>query len=196
MGLLLMSYEYQRATREVSVHQAAKVRFNNQAERCTKRVSRMESVFDKAKSRIDTKYRQLSSEASNNVQAAIVGQDLTSFAAMISTIVIGGIPLSSMVQVPGQIGEGQNPTAVLSQLGAEARTAIEMLINRAQEAEKTAIEDQEEDMLEPIREKGTDLEAKAGLEDTLITMWQTRQEAAKSHLGEGIKNTMGSYGLS
>ena len=191
-----MSYEYQRATREVSVHQAAKVRFNNQAERCTKRVSRMESVFDKAKSRIDTNYRQLSSAASNNIQAAVMTQDLGQFSSLISTIVIGGIPLSSMFQIPSTMPAGQNPTSVLAQLGAQARTALEQLINMAQEAEKTAIEDQEEDMLEPIREKGTDLEAKAGLEDTLITMWQTRQEAAKSHLGEGIKNTMGSYGLS
>lgn len=196
MGLLLMSYEYQRATREVSVHQAAKVRFNNQAERCTKRVSRMESVFDKAKSRIETNYRQLSSQASNNVQQAMMSQDLSSFAAMISTIVIGGIPLTALVQVPSSVPNGQNITNVLATLGSQARTAIDQLINMAKEAETTAIEDQEENMLEPIREKGSDLEAKAGLEDTLITMWQTRQEAAKSHLGEGIKNTMGSYGLS
>ena len=195
MGFLLMSYEYQRATREVSVHQAAKMRLNNQAERCEKRVKRMESVFDKAKSRVETNYRELSAQASNNIQSAVLSNDLTTFQNLVNNIWIGSICLGSMVEVPTSVPQGSNITAVLSQCSSQAKTAIDMLINRAKEAETEAIEEQEENMLEPIREKGSDLEADAALEDTLITTWQTRQEAAKSHLGEGIKNSMGSYGL-
>ena len=54
MGFLLLQYEFQRANREVNLCNRKTVRINNQLTRATKRIEKMESVFSKEKTALET----------------------------------------------------------------------------------------------------------------------------------------------
>lgn len=191
MGFLLMSYEYQRAIRETSHHEAEQIRLENQVNRYTKRISKMESIFSKAKSQINSNYQQLSQMAATNISSAAAGGSLAGLASVVNTIVIGGVPLNQYISVPATPPGGMTEQAYVQQLGASARAYIDIMITQAKEAETEAIENQEDQTLEPIREKNDDLEAQAALEKTLLTKWQQRRDDAKQQLGADAKQNAG-----
>lgn len=196
MGFLLMQYEYQRASREVSVHQRAGIRLNNQVTRMTKRVERMQSVFEKAKTRIETNFNQLSNQANMAISAATQAQSDTQFMSYLGGVVIGGVPLSNYVKI-GSFTEGDNASLLtaLSTAAAQARTVLATLINSVKETEQEKLEIQQDEQLTPLSEKEADLQAEKDLEDTLCEMWKERKEKAKGELPEAIKGGMASYGL-
>ena len=194
MGFLLMQYEYQRASREVSVHQRAGSRLNNQVTRYTKRVERMQSVFDKAKTRLQNDFNQLSQQANSALAYASTLQSGAAFNGALGGIVIGGMPLSAYVQYNGN-ATGSDLLSQLSSVAAQARTVLSSLINAVQEIETEKLEEQQDAQLTPISEKEADLQAEKDLEDALCEMWKQRKENAKSELSESIKGGMASYGL-
>ena len=203
MGFLLLQYEYQRASREVSVHQRAGMRLDNQVTRYTKRVEKMQSVFQKAQDRLENNYSRLNNLAGNTIQSAINGcaamgaSGAGAFQGVLNGIVIGGISLGQFVAVPS-IASGATAADVLSVLSnaaAQAKSILNSLIEDAKDADMERLQAQQDEQLQPISEKEADLEAEKNLEDTLCDLWTTRRDNAKQRLGQDIKNSMAGYGL-
>ena len=192
MGFLLMQYEYQRASREVSVHQRAGIRLNNQVTRYTKRVERMQSLFDKAKTRLET---QLNNEQNN--YNALISQAATrpaDFMNQMNNIVIGNTPLGAYVQFTPN-GAADQQLQEVAAAAAIARTVLSTLMNALKEVEMQKLDSQQDEQLTPISEKEADLQAEKDLEDSLCEMWKQRRDNAKEQLGQDIQNGMAKYGL-
>ena len=204
MGFLLLQYEYQRASREVSVHERAGIRLDDQVDRYTKRIENMQSVFDKAQDRLtknwDRKSQLFSAEISKATCYSANGLSaINDFNALINGIVIGGIRLSAYVQA-STAGLSSSPSAqdimaVLSNYTAQAKSVMSSLIEDAKEADLLRLQAQQSEQLDPISEKEKDLEAKQNLENTLCEVWTTRRDNAKQRLGQDIGNSMASFGL-
>lgn len=207
MGFLLLQYEYQRASREVSVHQRAGIRLDNQVTRYTKRVEKMQSIFEKNKTRLENRYQALSNDASTALssassQASIGYKDNFSAAARMMNeqfrqIGVGGISLLDM----GCYCDTTNVTdqaslmTALSMAAARARSVLTNLITMVKEEEMDRLEAQQDEQLTPISEKEADLQAEKDLEDTLCTMWEQRRDNAKQKLPDAIQNGMAAYGI-
>ncbi len=194
MGFLLMQYEYQRASREYNRCHSAGIRLNNQVARYTKRVERMQSVFEKAKSRLQNDFNQIQSQASSALAYASTMQSADAFNNALMGIVIGNMPLGAYVQYNGN-ATGTDLVSALSAAAAQARTVMTSLIQAVQEVETEKLEEQQNEQLEPIAEKNSDLEAEQALNDTLTEMWKERRDKSKQQLSEDIKNSMAGYGL-
>ena len=190
-----MQYEYQRASHEVTVHEAAKIRYENLQTRYSKRVEKMESIFTKRKNQLSTDYKSLQSQASANISSA-TGGSAAAFEAMLGSIIIGGHSLGDYIDCSSASSlSGSDLLRELSSLAQKANAALQTLIQAAQDADTERLEDQEEQMLDPIREKDTEMEAKSNLEQTLTTVWDERKEAAKQRLGQDVKGAFGGFTL-
>ena len=189
MGFLLMQYEFQRASHEVTVHEAAKVRYDNLQERYTKRVEKMESIFTKRKNQMETEWRNYSSQATATINGATGGSG-DAFNAMLATMIVGGHCLGDYVSVQSNASIQDLTTAA-----QKVSALLQQLISAAKEADIERIEDQEESMLDPIREKDTEMQAKSNLESTLTTIWQQRKDNAEQRLGQDIKGAFSGYTL-
>lgn len=211
MGFLLLQYEYQRASREVSVHQRAGIRLDNQVTRYTKRVEKMQSVFEKNKTRLENRYQALSNDASAALSSASASASqlaLRDACNMLNfqftQIGVGGISLANMgcyvdpsavaVDQNGNVDKSSLMTA-LSTAAARARSVLTNLITMVKEEEMDRLEAQQDEQLTPISEKEADLQAEKDLEDTLCTMWEQRRDNAKQKLPDAIQNGMAAYGI-
>ncbi len=196
MGFLLMQYEYQRASREVTVHERAGIRLNNMVERYTKRVKNMESIFQKAQDRMENNFNTLNNQANSTIQLAASAQDPNQFLRALGGIVIGGISLAQYGQYSFSGTTDKNQLMnELSVAASQARANLTVLINAVKENEMSKIEMQKDEQLQPISEKESDLQAEQALEETLCDTWRQRKENAKSRLGEDIQNGISKYGL-
>jgi len=203
MGFLLLQYEFQRASREVSVHQRAGIRLDNQVIRYTKRIENMQSVFQKAGDRLEKNYAKLSNLANNSIQgsinaAAASGANAQAlFQGTLNGIVVGGVSLGSIIQVGGLSADASEKDilSALSNAAAQAKATLSEMIENAAEADKERLQAQQDEQLQPISEKEADLQARKTLEDTLCDLWTTRRDNAKQHLGQDVKESMAGYGL-
>lgn len=208
MGFLLMQYEYQRASREVSIHQRAGIRLNNQVTRYTKRVERMQSLFEKAKTKLDTQINTLqkdfstilSTKATQLASLGNVAAAQNGFNGVLMGMKVGDIPLGAYVQYTSAVDTSADnwKQLLLSELSTAAATAqsvLSTLITALKEVETQKLEAQQDEQLTPISEKESDLQAEKDLEDTLCEMWKERKENAKSELADAIKGGMATYGL-
>ena len=193
-----MQYEYQRASREVTVHERAGIRLNNMVERYTKRVKNMESIFQKAQDRLENNFNTLNNQANATIQLASSAQSPQQFMQALSGIVINGVSLAaygdySALNQPNLTGN--NLITALSTAAAQARSNLTVLINTVKEMELDKLNMQKDEQLQPISEKESDLQAEQALEETLCDTWRQRKENAKSRLGEDIQNGISKYGL-
>ena len=215
MGFLLLQYEYQRANSKVSYHQRAGMTLNNQLDRLTKRISKMEKLFEKQQSNIETKWNQFENQASaalNSIQtsagyAADANSAYVAVRSQLAGIRIGGVTLDqfvdcSQILYAGQYNNGQNgqngQSAILSAVGsvlAQAKAVMGELINEIKTQQSELLDAQQNEQMAPLSEKEIDLQANINLNDTLSEQWKTRAENAKSHLGEGVKDSMAGFGL-
>jgi phosphotransferase system HPr-like phosphotransfer protein len=199
MGFLLLQYEYQRASREVSIHQRAGMRLDNQVDRYTKRIENMQSVFQKAQDRLTKNFTNLSNDASAVISqatnAAASAANVAAFNSTLMGIVIGGVRLGQFVQASCASTDPKEILTVLSNVGAQAKSILASLIEDAKEADLMRLQNQQDAQLDPIAEKESDLQAKQNLENTLCDVWTTRRDNAKQRLGQDIKESMASYGL-
>lgn len=196
MGFLLMQYEYQRASREVTVHERAGIRLNNMVERYTKRVKNMESIFQKAQDKLENNFNTLNNQANSTIQLAASAQDPQQFLRALGGIVINGISLASYGQYSFSGTTDRNQLMnELSVAAAQARSNLTVLINTVKEMELDKLNMQKDEQLQPISEKESDLQAEQALEETLCDTWRQRKENAKSRLGEDIQNGISKYGL-
>ena len=195
MGFLLMQYEFQRASHQVTVHEGAKIRYDNLQERYAKRVEKMESVFTKRKDQLKNDYRDMINGQKATLNGATGGSD-AAFIAALTSIQIGGHRLSDYINCSGTSGlTGTDLVRKLTQLAQEASSVIDTLMRAAQDADEERLEIQEEQMIDPIREKDTEMQAKSTLEQTLTTVWQQRKDNAEQRLGQDIKGAFSGFTL-
>lgn len=206
MGFLLLQYEYQRANSKVNSYQRTGITLNNKMDRLTKRISKMEKMFEKQKSNIQTKWDAYSRNASSILSRASSEGSVTCNADMvqgaINGIVVGGHSLGEYVRVQLPDTRSMDASAAratiaqaLSTAIAQANAVLQNLIEAVKESQTNAIEEQEEAQMAPINDRQIDIEADQTLNDTLTTMWTTRRDNAKEKLGEGIKESMSGFGI-
>jgi hypothetical protein len=188
-----MQYEFQRASHQVTVHEGAKIRYDNLQERYAKRVEKMESVFTKRKDQLKNDYRDMINGQKATLNGA-TGGSVAAFNALMGSIIVGGHSLGSYIQV-STTATGAQLLQELSTAAQKATSILQQLINSAKEADTERIEDQEERMLDPIREKDTEMQAKSNLESTLCTVWEQRKQNAEQRLGQDIKGAFSGYTL-
>ncbi len=209
MGFLLLQYEYQRANRQCNLLTRTGIRLNDQIARYTKRISKMESVFSKQKTRLENQYTQKSNWMNSRISSAM-SMGPQNLQSAIASCVIGGVSLGQFIRVddfkaqPGvstgaddnsQTSQNQAMLAALSNAASQAKAILQTLIQNALEADQEKLEAQENAQLEPISEKEGDLQAEQTTNDALITLWEQRRDAAKEKLPDGIQNSMGHYGI-
>ena len=190
-----MQYEYQRASREVSVHQRAGIRLNNQVTRYTKRVERMQSLFDKAKTRLETQLNNVQNNFNAIISQASTYTDADAFNRTMNGIVVGDTPLGAYVQFGTDKTDPKDILQEVASAAAVARTVLATLMTALKEVETQKLEAQQDEQLTPISEKEADLQAEKDLEDSLCEMWKQRRDNAKEQLGQDIQNGMAKYGL-
>lgn len=196
MGFLLMQYEYQRASHEVTVHTAAQIRYANMQTRYADRVKNMESIFSKRKNQLSTDYKDLQSSISANLSAATSGS-LPAFNSLLTTICIGGHYLDEYIDTSGisTTATGAELLRELSSLAQKANSVVQTLINNAKDADEARLKDQEDSMIDPIREKDEEMDAKQGFEKIMTDTWDARKTAAKDRLAKEVKDSFGGFTL-
>lgn len=214
MGFMLLQYEFQRANREVNLCNRKTVRIDNQLTRATKRIEKMESVFAKAKTANDNKWNNNKStitQALSNLALGIAsssgGNGATAaadFNNAMTGIVIGGVCLATLVQIPsidvssagGDLTKAQQiiQTAISSAVG-QAQQIVQQLIDAAKDLDEAMLEQKHDAQLAPLSEKEGDLQAEQSLNETLTTIWEQRRDSAKEKLPQAIENATGKFGL-
>ena len=216
MGFLLLQYEFQRANREVNLCNRKTVRINNQLTRATKRIEKMESVFSKEKTALETDWNNRKSTMTQGLsQMAITitntcGGDPTTAAGMFQTqmnnIVIAGVPLSSLVSIPSSaldVSSAGGDTSKINQIimsainsaVGQAQQMINTLVEQAKSIDEATLEAKQDAQLQPLSEKESDIQAEQSLNDTLSTLWEQRRDSAKEKLPQAIENSTGHFGL-
>ena len=209
MGFLLLQYEYQRANRQCNLLTRTGIRLNDQIARYTKRISKMESVFSKQKTRLENQYTQKSNLMNSRISSAM-SMGAENLQSAIASCVVGGVSLGQFIRVGDfqaqaggaqgtddntQTSQNQAMLAALSNAASQAKAILQTLIQNALEADQEKLEAQENAQLEPISEKEGDLQAEQTTNDALITLWEQRRDAAKEKLPDGIQNSMCHYGI-
>ena len=217
MGFLLLQYEFQRANREVNLCNRKTIRINNQLARATKRIEKMESVFGKEKSALDADWSRrqsaygqnlsmlamaIASSAGNSDQAG--ANAAATFNNQMNNIVIGGVPLGSLVQIGSIDVSSANGDAskihqiILTAINSAVNNAQQMmstLVEQAKSLDTAALEARQDEQLKPLSDKEADIQAEQSLNDTLTTLWEQRRDSAKQKLPQEIENGMGHFGL-
>lgn len=213
MGFLLLQYEFQRANREVNLCNRKTVRINNQLTRATKRIEKMESVFAKEKTALETDWNNRRSAMTQGLSQMAIGitnacggnpqQAAAMFSQQMQNIVIAGVPLASLVGVP-QISVAQNATqseinsAIMSAINSaigQAQQMINTLVEQAKSIDEATLEAKQDAQLAPLSEKEGDIQAEQSLNDTLTSLWEQRKDSAKGKLPQAIENATGHFGL-
>ena len=211
---MLLQYEFQRANREVNMCQRKGIRLNNQLTRATKRIEKMTSVFDKAKSALNTRWDNQQREFSQCLSNLALGIASTSggdgeaaaaqFNYAVSQMIIGGISLGTLIKIPTINVSGANgdstkinqiiQTAISSAVG-QAQQMVQQLIQNARDIDQATLEGQQDAQMAPLAEKEADIQAEKSLNDVLTDLWKERQENAHSKLPDAIKDSMSGFGL-
>ena len=214
MGFLLLQYEFQRANREVNLCNRKTIRINNQLARATKRIEKMESVFGKEKSALEADYSRKQSAIGQNLSMLAMAiansangngtNAAANFNNQMNNIVIGGVPLGSLVQI-GAIdtssANGDTSKAnqiILTAINSAINSAQQMmstLIEQAKSLDTATLEARQDEQLKPLSDKEADIQAEQSLNDTLTTLWEQRRDSAKQKLPQEIENGMGHFGL-
>ena len=213
MGFLLLQYEFQRANREVNLCHRTKIRANNQLKRATTRCEKMQSVFSKEKTALETDWNNRKSTMTQGLSQMAIGivnscggdpaRAVEMFVAQMNSIVIAGVNLSTLVgipaiNIPSDATESQKNQAIMSALNAavsQAQTMINTLVEQAKSIDEATLEAKQDAQLQPLSEKESDLEAEVALNETLTTLWEQRRDAAKEKLPQAIENSTGKFGL-
>ena len=212
MGFLLLQYEFQRASREVTIHQRAGIRLNNQVTRLTKKVKDMQSLFDKQKSGLKTDLQTAQNALTGkfqNMQLTLgIGTGSINWGALTGSFgeyssYIGGYADSIITQAKSSekaldtsaSNYASSRLSLITYTISQITNIISTIFKAIEERETTLIEEAENQQLAPISEKEADVQADKDLEDTLCSMWEQRRDNAKQKLPDAIKNQMAGYGL-
>ena len=210
---MLLQYEFQRANREVNICQRKGIRINNQLTRATKRIEKMTSVFDKAKTALNKDWDRTQNavtQALRNcaMQAAQTGNAAAAaalFNGVVAGIRIGGVVLGSLIsldpssiQIPQNATQAQITQAIQTAVSAaigQANQIAQQLIENARDIDEAKLEAKQDAQMAPLAEKEADIQAEKSLNDVLTDLWTERKENAKGKLPDAIKDSMSGFGL-
>ena len=199
-----MQYEYQRANTQVNLLERTGIRLNDQLTRYTKRVEKMQTIFQKAETRLEQTWDTYAKNYALGITNSASGGNLSMLESAINSIVIGGMPLSAYISV----GRGPSVTdpsdtaavaranlAYAQNIASQAQQVITQLIATAKEADLEKLHIQQDAQLDPIAEKESECDAQVKSNDALLTVWETRRDSAKERLGKDIDSGISHYGL-
>jgi len=189
MGVLLMSFEYQKAKQALNTDELQGIRLNDTLKRYTKRISNIETIFSKKKSQIESQFSQATNNAMSQISSAALGGNFSSVGSIM------GIALSSLTNttVSGDSKEAQLQSA--QTIAAQLKSTLQTIMEQQKEAMLERLEAQEDKQKEPIAEKEAEFQGKVAANETITEIDKNRMDAAKSRLGEDIKNSTAHYGL-
>ena len=222
MGLLLMSYEYQRAKQKCNMLELKSIRLNDMQERYQKRIANIEKLFSKKKTSLESQYTNLQHNLSAQItrlsaagtfSEANVGSIFASaglsiaqnsvYAVMAQNAGIDANAISPDKAVADGVDNKDSKTAqmnsILSQrtaIGAQIQATLQTVITALKEAALEELEAKEDRQREPIAEKDAEIQADVAANDTALELAKQREESAKSRLGEDVKGSIAHYGLS
>lgn len=211
MGLLLMSYEYQRAKQKCNTLELRSIRLNDMQERYQKRIANIEKLFSKKKTSLETKYTNLqhTSNAKVSQMSAAGSFDVGSIFGGINdfagTKIVEASLISQIATNTGKnitIADGADNSTINQALAqrsaaaAQLQSMLQTIISALKEAALEELEALEDRQREPIAEKDAEIQADVAANDTALELAKQREEAAKRRLGENVKNSVAHYGLS
>ena len=213
MGLLLMSYEYQRAKQKCNMLELKSIRLNDMQERYQKRIANIEKLFSKKKTSLESQYTNLQHNLSAKLTTMTATGDFNSVSSVfdcIPGVTIGqfvtGLALKD-VEAMSKAGTTVTTTAdntstynqQLSQrtaIVAQLQATLQTVITSLKEAALDELEAKEDRQREPIAEKDAEIQADVAANDTALELAKQREESAKARLGEDVKGSVAHYGLS
>ncbi len=212
MGLLLMSYEYQRAKQKCNMLELKSIRLNDMQERYQKRIANIEKLFSKKKTSLESQYTNLQ----HNLSARLTTMTATGNFNGVSSIFdsIPGVAIGSIVagladkDIKAMAENGttattsaENTSAYNQQLSqrtaivAQIQATLQTVITALKEAALEELEAKEDRQREPIAEKDAEIQADVAANDTALELAKQREESAKARLGEDVKGSVAHYGL-
>ena len=87
MGLLLMSYEYQRAKQKCNMLELKSIRLNDMQERYQKRIASIEKLFSKKKTSLESQYTNLQHSLSSQLSTMTATGSFSSVGSIFTTLV-------------------------------------------------------------------------------------------------------------
>lgn len=206
MGLLLMSYEYQRAKQKCNMLELKSIRLNDMQERYQKRIANIEKLFSKKKTSLESNYNnlqhRLSAQMSSLVSAGNYNGISSIFATGLNVAGVGTLAQTALGNLNGNITETDALTSKNQQLAnastvvAQLQAMLQTVITSLKEAALEELEAAEDRQREPIAEKDAEIQADVAANDTALELAKQREESAKARLGEDVKGSIAHYGLS
>ena len=206
MGLLLMSYEYQRAKQKCNMLELKSIRLNDMQERYQKRIANIEKLFSKKKTSLESNYNnlqhRLSAQMSSLVSAGNYNGISSIFATGLKVAGVGTLAETALKDLNGNITETDALTSKNQQLAnastvvAQLQAMLQTVITSLKEAALEELEAAEDRQREPIAEKDAEIQADVAANDTALELAKQREESAKARLGEDVKGSVAHYGLS
>lgn len=206
MGLLLMSYEYQRAKQKCNMLELKSIRLNDMQERYQKRIANIEKLFSKKKTSLESNYsnlqHRLSAQMSSLVSAGNYNGISSIFATGLNVAGVGTLAQTALGNLNGNITETDALTSKNQQLAnvstvvAQLQAMLQTVITSLKEAALEELEVAEDRQREPIAEKDAEIQADVAANDTALELAKQREESAKARLGEDVKGSVAHYGLS
>ena len=206
MGLLLMSYEYQRAKQKCNMLELKSIRLNDMQERYQKRIANIEKLFSKKKTSLESNYsnlqHRLSAQMSSLVSAGNYNGISSIFATGLNVAGVGTLAQTALGNLNGNITETDALTSKSQQLAnastvvAQLQAMLQTVITSLKEAALEELEAAEDRQREPIAEKDAEIQADVAANDTALELAKQREESAKARLGGDVKGSVAHYGLS
>lgn len=206
MGLLLMSYEYQRAKQKCNMLELKSIRLNDMQERYQKRIANIEKLFSKKKTSLESNYsnlqHRLSAQMSSLVSAGNYNGISSIFATGLNVAGVGTLAQTALGNLNGNITETDALTSKNQQLAnastvvAQLQAMLQTVITSLKEAALEELEAAEDRQREPIAEKDAEIQADVAANATALELAKQREESAKARLGEDVKGSVAHYGLS
>lgn len=206
MGLLLMSYEYQRAKQKCNMLELKSIRLNDMQERYQKRIANIEKLFSKKKTSLESQYTNLQHNLSAQMSSLVSAGNYTGitsiFATGLNVAGVGTLAQTALGNLNGNITETDALTSKNQQLAnastvvAQLQAMLQTVITSLKEAALEELEAAEDRQREPIAEKDAEIQADVAANDTALELAKQREESAKARLGEDVKGSVAHYGLS
>ncbi len=208
MGLLLMSYEYQRAKQKCNMLELKSIRLNDMQERYQKRIANIEKLFSKKKTSLESQYTNLQHNLSAQMSSLVSAGNYTGITSIFAGLNvkddkgIGNLANTSLDALNGKITETDALTSKNQQLAnvstvvAQLQAMLQTVITSLKEAALEELEVAEDRQREPIAEKDAEIQADVAANDTALELAKQREESAKARLGEDVKGSVAHYGLS
>ena len=202
MGFLLLQYEYQRAENQYNLCERTGIRLNDQLDKYTKRVAKMQELFQKAESRLENNWNRMSNQINTNLssEASMSSMDTASgwdrFESYVGSLYIGNICIASMISLTKPTGDkAADIAAAITSAAGQVKQLISVLVDELKQVDIDQLHEQQDQQLEPISDKETEYQCKKNTNEALTDIWQQRRDKAKERLSQDIEHGVAGYSL-